>query len=105
MTRGLLLIDLIWATFSIGTARAEDPLPKPTGEQVLAYSKIIEASPATNRSEAAKVLDKWMAGELVASRPDFSDTKGAGEYAACVAACCGIFGCNPICVAACGPLL
>lgn len=104
MLRPLLLVALIFATFSSSMAMAEEPLPKPTGEQVLAYSKIIEAFPATNRTDAADVLDKWMAGELVTARPTYSDQKGTGEYAACVAACCGFLGCNPVCVAACLPL-
>lgn len=105
MKRNIALVALAALALINSGAYADEALQKPTGEQVLFYSTIINAHPATDREKAVRTLDEWMAGKLQAPKMSKAvDDKGAGERAACIAACCGFLGCNPICVAACSGL-
>jgi len=88
-------------------------LPKPDGKTLYKFIKtalLIE----TDQEEVIDVLDKWIAGTLVVpyAKEDLEQRKttlmantqpmdNTIPCAACLAACCGFFGCDPICTAAC----
>lgn len=80
--------------------------PTPNAEQVMLYVEAINSTPATDRQQAIDVLNQWLNGELQMSSMEGApeQTMGEGEYAACLAACCTFWGCNPICVAGCAAL-
>ena len=96
-----------------------DLIAPPSAQQVLNFTDTLAATPATDKKVATEALDKWIKGTLTKhqaeeyknklnlSKDDESTYKGSSfagsteQCAACLAACCAWWGCNPACIAGC----
>lgn len=92
-------------------------IAKPTSEQVLNFAEALAKTPSADKKVAAEALQKWMDGKLSEQEavkfkdalkfPQKESSKtikpmGSTEQcAACMAACCAWWGCNPACIAGC----
>ena len=91
-------------------------IPKPSAQEILLFVDTVANMPPLNSNTASEALQKWMNGTLTQDDADRykailqfpqNDAKtvqfagSTAECAACIAACCGFFGCNPFCVSGC----
>lgn len=107
---------------SITSTEAQKPkpqpkyLPKPSAEQVFRYVSTVIANHNTDRAQAVNVLGLWLGGKLevsvvhkaskvqlmIAAEKSKKIRKSSKiECALCITACCGLFKCNPFCIAGC----